>query len=88
MTEKLNILFVDDEKQILTSLGAMFKKQYGVFTATSGSNALDIIDNHSIQIIVSDQRMSDDLNPPPNFIFILIFNKLRHFLDHQFGDRK
>jgi len=62
MTEKLNILFVDDEKQILTSLDAMFKKQYDVFTATSSSNALDFIDNHSIQIIVSDQRMSDDMS--------------------------
>jgi serine/threonine-protein kinase len=60
--KKLNILFVDDEKQILTSLKAMFKKQYGVFTATSGLEALDIIHKHSIQIIVSDQRMPTDMS--------------------------
>jgi serine/threonine-protein kinase len=59
MTEKLNILFVDDEKQILIPLKAMFKKQYGVFTAVSGPNALEIIRNNSIQIIVSDQRMPE-----------------------------
>jgi len=59
MTEKLNLLFVDDEKQILIPLKAMFKKQYGVFTAVSGPNALEIIHNNSIQIIVSDQRMPE-----------------------------
>jgi len=62
MTEKLKILFVDDEKTILTSLEGMFKKQYAVFTATNGSDALDIIHKHSIQIIVSDQRMPADMS--------------------------
>ncbi|MDM8564432.1 response regulator [Candidatus Halobeggiatoa sp. HSG11] len=56
---KLNLLFVDDEKQILIPLKAMFKKQYAVFTAISGPNALEIINNNSIQIIVSDQRMPE-----------------------------
>ncbi len=56
---KLNLLFVDDEKQILIPLKAMFKKQYTVFTAISGPNALEIINSHSIQIIVSDQRMPE-----------------------------
>jgi len=46
MTEKLNILFVDDEKQILIPLKAMFKKQYGVFTAVSGPLALEIINKN------------------------------------------
>ncbi|MBE9563050.1 MAG: response regulator [Proteobacteria bacterium] len=56
---KLNLLFVDDEKQILIPLKAMFKKQYTVFTAISGPNALEIIKNNSIQIIISDQRMPE-----------------------------
>ncbi|HHB91836.1 MAG TPA: response regulator [Thioploca sp.] len=56
---KLNLLFVDDEKQILIPLKAMFKREYTVFTAISGSNALEIITNNSIQIIVSDQRMPE-----------------------------
>ena len=59
MTEKLNILFVDDEKQILIPLKAMFKKQYKVFTAVSGSDALNIIRSNLISIIVSDQRMPE-----------------------------
>lgn len=56
---KLNLLFVDDEKQILIPLKAMFKKQYTVFTAISGPIALEIINSNSIQIIVSDQRMPE-----------------------------
>lgn len=59
MTEKLNILFVDDEKQILIPLKAIFKKQYKVFTAVSGSDALNIIRRNLISIIVSDQRMPE-----------------------------
>jgi DNA-binding NtrC family response regulator len=59
MTEKLNILFVDDEKQILIPLKAIFKKQYKVFTAVSGSDALNIIRSNLISIIVSDQRMPE-----------------------------
>jgi serine/threonine-protein kinase len=59
MTEKLNILFVDDEKQILIPLKAMFKKQYKVFTAVSGTDALNIIHSNLISIIVSDQRMPE-----------------------------
>jgi len=59
MTEKLKILFVDDEKQILIPLKAIFKKQYKVFTAVSGSDALNIIRSNLISIIVSDQRMPE-----------------------------
>jgi serine/threonine-protein kinase len=59
MTEKLNILFVDDEKQILIPLKAMFKKIFNVKTAISGPDALEIIRSNSIQIIVSDQRMPE-----------------------------
>lgn len=57
--QRLNILFVDDEKQILIPLKALFKKQYSVFTASSGPKALEVIRNNPIQIIVSDQRMPE-----------------------------
>ncbi len=57
--DKLNLLFVDDEKQILTSLNTLFDTDYNVFTATNGPNALEIISNNTIDIIVSDQRMPE-----------------------------
>ena len=56
-TNKAKILFVDDEKQILVSLRALFRLQYHVLTATSGAEALDIIRKEHIDVIVSDQRM-------------------------------
>jgi len=55
--DKLNLLFVDDEPQIITSLNALFKTDYNVFTATNGPNALEIVRDNKIHIIVSDQRM-------------------------------
>lgn len=57
MTEKAKVLFVDDERQVLISLRALFRSQYQVFIADSGEAALDIIRNEPIQVVVSDQRM-------------------------------
>ncbi|MCP4702898.1 MAG: response regulator [Gammaproteobacteria bacterium] len=57
--QKIKILFVDDERQILIPLKAMFKKQYGVRTAISGPAGLEIVRNDNIQIVVSDQRMPE-----------------------------
>ena len=57
--DHLNLLFVDDEQQILTSLKTLFETDYNVFTAINGPNALEIIGNNTIDIIVSDQRMPE-----------------------------
>ena len=57
MQDKIKVLFVDDERHILTALRALFRNQYEVFTATSGLEALDIIRREHIHVIVSDQRM-------------------------------
>ena len=57
MTEKPKILFVDDERQILVSLRALFRAHYKVFLANDGLEALDIIRREPIQAIISDQRM-------------------------------
>lgn len=57
MTGKSKILFVDDEKEILLTLRALFRQQYRVFTAESGKAALDIIRRERIHVIVCDQRM-------------------------------
>ena len=57
MQDKINVLFVDDERHILTALRALFRSQYEVFTANSGPEALDIVRREHIHVIVSDQRM-------------------------------
>ena len=57
MSEKIKILYVDDEEQNLISFRANFRKQYEVFTAISAEVALDLLSKNLIPIIISDQRM-------------------------------
>lgn len=52
------ILFVDDESDILSSFKRQFRKKANISTATSGQEALDLIDSESeFAVIVSDMRM-------------------------------
>ena len=54
---KATLLFVDDEKRVLSSMRAMFRRDYHVFLADSGQEALEIIDREPIDVVISDQRM-------------------------------
>lgn len=54
---KKNILFIDDEIRILRTLKALFRKDYTVHVANSGSEALTILKEKKMDVIVSDQRM-------------------------------
>jgi DNA-binding NtrC family response regulator len=51
------VLFVDDEQRVLTSMRAMFRREYEVLLANSGTEALDLLRDRSVDVIVSDQRM-------------------------------
>lgn len=51
------VLFVDDERRVLTSMRAMFRRDYEVLLANSGQEAIDLLRDHSVDVIVSDQRM-------------------------------
>lgn len=55
--EKPNILCVDDEPMILSSLNMLFKGKYKVYLAENGYDALEIIKSVPIKVIISDQRM-------------------------------
>ena len=59
--KKYNLLFVDDEKRILTSLRSIFRRDYNVYIANGGGEALDILSKNTIDVIVSDQRMPNML---------------------------
>lgn len=53
-----NILFVDDEKQILNSLKRMLRSEgYNIFIADNGLEAFQVLSKIKIHIVVSDQRM-------------------------------
>ncbi|HKP86255.1 MAG TPA: response regulator [Blastocatellia bacterium] len=51
------ILAVDDEPANLRMLERLFHKDYRVLTATSGENALAILQRESVSLIITDQRM-------------------------------
>ena len=59
--KKYSVLFVDDEKRILTALRSIFRREYEVHIANSGREALAILDTKAIDVIVSDQRMPNML---------------------------
>lgn len=56
---KAKILFVDDEPRILVALKALFRSSYQVFTANSGADAVALLRQEDIDVIVSDQRMPE-----------------------------
>ncbi len=55
--DKATLLFVDDEKRVLSSMRAMFRRNYHVFIADNGQAALEILDRERIDVVISDQRM-------------------------------
>lgn len=57
LPEKIKILYVDDEKNNLVSFQSYFRKEYEVHTATSVTDALKLLENEHMHIIISDQRM-------------------------------
>lgn len=56
-TDKPTILFVDDEERILRSLVMAFRSRYRVLSTPEGSEALHILGEEQVDVIVSDQRM-------------------------------
>lgn len=57
--DKITILYVDDEVNNLNSFKAAFRRDFKVFTASSGKEGLDILSNNVINIIITDQRMPE-----------------------------
>lgn len=54
------VLFVDDEPQILKALRRVMRREdVDVHTASSGAEALRILERASCQVVVSDQRMPE-----------------------------
>jgi len=56
---KYNILVVDDEENNLQLFMRTFRKKYNVFMAKTGQEALDILRNNKVDLIISDQRMPE-----------------------------
>jgi class 3 adenylate cyclase/CheY-like chemotaxis protein len=57
--EKAAILYVDDEKANLDVFMSAFRRYYHVLTATSGADAIEILRQQEVAVIITDQRMPD-----------------------------
>jgi len=56
---KHNLLFVDDEEDIIFALHDTFADDYNVFKTTDPKEALEIAKKEDIALVISDQRMPD-----------------------------
>lgn len=58
LNDKPKVLLVDDEESILNSLRRLLRGQpYELLLATSGAQALEIMEQHSIDLVMTDARM-------------------------------
>jgi signal transduction histidine kinase len=74
MTEQLykqHLLVIDDEVDITKSLFRQFRRKYVVHTATNGNDALKIMEENPIHVVLSDQRM-------PGMTGVDFFSKIKN----------
>ncbi|MGM0558824.1 MAG: ATP-binding protein [Myxococcota bacterium] len=52
-------LVVDDEPDILDAIERLFRKEYRVITARTADEALDLVEDEPVQVVMTDQRMPE-----------------------------
>lgn len=57
MEGKYRILYVDDEEDNLAVFKSYFRKYYEIITALNGKEAIRMLENQQVDLIVSDHRM-------------------------------
>lgn len=55
--DKPTLLFVDDESRILRTMEMAFRRDYHLLTTTDGREAIELLRQHRVDVIISDQRM-------------------------------
>lgn len=53
------MMIVDDEGANLRTLERLFREDYTVITAQSGAQALSLLEQHDVAILITDQRMPE-----------------------------
>ena len=54
---KFRVLYIDDEKHNLTGFKYMFREYYDIYLANSAAEGYEIMKQHEIPVVISDQRM-------------------------------
>jgi DNA-binding NtrC family response regulator len=55
--QQYKVMIVDDEPANLRTLERLFRGDYHLFTALSGDEALALLEQHDVALLISDQRM-------------------------------
>lgn len=55
--EKIRVLYLDDEENNLISFKAAFRRDFEVFTTTNANEAVQILSDNEIHVVISDQKM-------------------------------
>lgn len=55
--KKISVLYVDDEMNNLIAFRAVFRTKYTIYTALSGLEGLEVLSQHKVHIVITDQRM-------------------------------
>ncbi|MDD4192704.1 MAG: hybrid sensor histidine kinase/response regulator [Mangrovibacterium sp.] len=55
--QSCNLLIIDDEIDIVRALERQFRRSYHIFSTTSPTEGLSIMEHENIQVVLSDQRM-------------------------------
>ena len=54
---EINVLYIEDEPNNVTSFRAAFRRVFNIFTAESAEEGRKILETETIHVILSDQRM-------------------------------
>lgn len=56
---RINILYIDDEILNLKAFQASFRRMFNIYIAPTAEEGIEILNNHKIEVILSDQRMPE-----------------------------
>lgn len=56
---KYTILYIDDEPENLRAFTSFFRRIYTIFTTESPVEGIDYLRKHSVDLIITDQRMPE-----------------------------
>jgi response regulator RpfG family c-di-GMP phosphodiesterase len=58
-TKKYSVLYVDDEDVNLRVFTSTFRRDFIIFTANSAKQGLQLLEEHQIDVVITDQRMPE-----------------------------